>query len=267
MLYVSAAAAVLIILAVMFSVRYPWWKKRKDGLVILLYHHIGAPPAKSKYKRTWVKPKNFVRQLDWLSANRYTLINFDGLLKIMAGKAQFPQKPVIITFDDGYKDVYQNAFPALKEKKMKAAVLPVQEAVGKYNFWQDPESEAWTDIMTEEQLKEILKSGVFSYGSHGLTHKNLAKLPPETAEYEIRESRARLENTFGAPCAVFAYPYGGGADDDKINSFISAAGYKISISSEQGVNPLPLNTAKPLKRIRINRCTDMLQFKLKITGG
>ncbi|MDR0292412.1 MAG: polysaccharide deacetylase family protein [Elusimicrobium sp.] len=268
MFYFYAAAVLILITAVViFSAKYNWWKKPKDGLVILLYHHIGTPPANSKNKRNWVSPENFTKQLDWLASNGYTSINFDGLLKIMAGKAQFPPKPVIITFDDGYKDVYQNAFPLLKERKMKAAALLVQEAVGKYNFWQDPAREVWQDIMTEEQVKEILKSGVFDYGSHGLTHKNLAKLESDAAEYEILESAARLANTFGAQCAVFAYPYGGGAEDEEINSFISAAGYKISLSSEQGINPLPLNTAKPLKRIPIRRRTDMLQFKLKITRG
>ncbi|MGB2579125.1 peptidoglycan/xylan/chitin deacetylase (PgdA/CDA1 family) [Elusimicrobium simillimum] len=258
--YILAAAAVAVILVL---IRYPFWRPARTGVTVLAYHHVGVPPKNSKLKRNWVSPQAFARQMDYVVSQGFTTLTLDDLAKISEGKADMPAKPLLITFDDGYKNNYLNALPILKERNLKANIFFVYDAIGHHNMWHAPAKETWQDMMTVEQIKEVLAGKNIGYGSHTLTHKNLDRIAAADAKYEIEESKFRLEALLGTQCTSFTYTYRGGKNAE-INKIIKEAGYKFAFSMYNGINTPPFNADKPLNRIFIKRCHNMWDFKIKL---
>lgn len=259
---------ILILAAAGFSARWNWWRPKIDGIPVLMYHKIGIPPANSKLKKLWVSPKMFARQVDWLLANGYTPIHFADLDRGMKGQAELPEKPVLITFDDGYKNNYLHAYPILKERNAKGNIFLVYNTIGKSNLWHDPVSEAWIEMLTWEQIDELLKSGVFDVGSHTMNHASLPLIEHKTAEWEIRESKKQLEAKLGRELPAFAYPYGAGAFVPEIRKFALDAGYRFDFSVRQGLLPWkwkPQDGA--INRLFIRGDDNMFDFMLQITRG
>lgn len=151
--------------------------ENKD-IPILLYHGIlddtwGA-------QTLFVKPSEFDKQIKYLKDNNYTPLFISELDYIYAF-----DKPVIITFDDAYKDVYTNALPILKKYNFKANVYVITGSIG-------------ADVyMDEEMIKDADKSGLIEIGSHTVNHYKLGEIDLTTAEEEIKESKEVLENILG----------------------------------------------------------------------
>ncbi|MFA6584740.1 MAG: polysaccharide deacetylase family protein [Elusimicrobiaceae bacterium] len=177
----AAAAA-----AAGFSARWNWWRPKIDGMPVLMYHKIGYAPANSRLKKLWVTPENFAKQVAWLLRKGFTPVLFKDLHDAQKGAGVLPDNPVLITFDDGYKNNYTNAFPILKERGAKGNVFLTYNTVGKHNLWHDPASEGWIEMLTWPQISEMYASGVFDFGSHTINHASLTAIPFETADWEIR---------------------------------------------------------------------------------
>ncbi|MDD4004473.1 MAG: polysaccharide deacetylase family protein [Elusimicrobiaceae bacterium] len=260
--------AVTALAAAGFSARWNWWRKKLDGIPVLMYHKIGIAPANSQLKKLWVSPDRFARQVDWLLKKGYTPIHFADLDRAVKGEAELPEKPVLITFDDGYKNNYRHAYPVLKERNAKGNIFLVHNTVGKSNLWHDPASEAWIEMLTWEQIGEMLASGVFDVGSHTMNHASLPLIDSNTAEWEIRESKKQLEEKLGREIPAFAYPYGAGAFDPQIRKFALDAGYRFDFSVKQGLLPWHWKPADgTIRRLFIRGDDTMLDFALAVTRG
>ncbi|MBI4395760.1 MAG: polysaccharide deacetylase family protein, partial [Elusimicrobia bacterium] len=95
------------------SARWNWWRPEKGGLPILMYHKIGDPPAGSKLKKLWVSVELFRRQMTYLKEKGWNPLHFIELDSLLDRGEPLPEKAVIISFDDGYLNNYENAFPVL----------------------------------------------------------------------------------------------------------------------------------------------------------
>lgn len=250
--YMWIVAGVLLIAVIAFSARYPWWFFPKKGLVVLMYHHIGE-----NQDRWYISQKIFAKQLDILIKNNFIPISFEDLDNAHKGLSKLPKKPVLITFDDGWLDNYTQAFPVLKEKNVKANIFLT------YNY-----IDSGREYMTWQQIFEMQKSGLISFGSHLMNHKKLSMLNDKEKIVELQQSKALLEEKLNIKISSFAYPHGDGAFDKSVRDFVFKAGYLFDYSVRRGINKWKWDqTMGPLRRITVEYGQSMLEFYLQITRG
>lgn len=263
---VSILAGILI--AAVFSVRFNWWRSGAKGLPVLMYHKIGRAPASSKYKKLWVTPEKFARHMDYLKKHGYTFISFTELAYSIKTGESLPENPVLVTFDDGYRNNYTEAWKILKDKGGKGNIFLVYNTVGKHDAWQNPADEPWEPMLTWEEIRAMQESGIMDFGSHTMNHPALPHLAPETAAWELRESKKRLGDRLGREVTCFAYPYGAGALDKAMRRLVKEAGYICDFGIRQGITPMPWQKEDlALKRLLIRGDDTMLDFHLQLTRG
>lgn len=264
-----AESLALLGCAAVASARWNWWRAAvSGGLPVLMYHKIGVPPPGSRLAKLWVSPEAFARQLGYLKARGYTTINPSHWRDAERGLKPLPEKPVLITFDDGYRNNYDLAYPLLSEAGMKACVFLVYETVGGHNAWHDPSSEPWLKMLTWSMIREMQGSGLVEFGSHTMSHRNLAEIPLEDARWELTESKKRLEDKLGAEMLAFAYPYGAGAYRPEVRASALQAGYRFDFSVKQGISALPWNREQaPVRRILVRGDDTSCDFHLNMTRG
>lgn len=189
---------------------------------ILMYHYIEYNKDKGDTLRTGlsVTPFNFSKQLETLKENGYTVIDFRELKTILKGEEEIPNKPILLTFDDGYRDFYTDAFPVLKKFNMKATNFIITNHIGR------------SGNLTEEMIKELLKSGLITIGAHTKNHINLTRVSDSEAWSEIKGSKEKLEKTFGIKILDFAYPYG--FFNEAAISLVKKSGYDTASSTILG---------------------------------
>lgn len=263
------ALIVLLVVAAGLSARWNWWRPTvKGGMPVLMYHKIGDYPPGSELQKLWVTAADFRKQLQYLKDNGYTAIDFRDWRDAEKGIKPLPAKPVMITFDDGYMNNYDQAFPLLKEFGMKGCIFLVYETMEKHNGWHDPKTEPWLKMLTWAQIKEMQDSGLVEFGSHTMRHRNLATIPLEEVKWEVTESKARLEEKLGREMVGFAYPYGSGAYKPEVRKAALDAGYRFDFSVKQGISTLPWGREKEaVKRLLIRGDDNMYDFHLNMTRG
>lgn len=209
------------------------------NIPILLYHGV--------LDNTWgaatlfVKPEEFAKQMEYLKNNNYTPLFISEL-----DYAYAFEKPIIITFDDGYQDVYTNALPILKKYNLKANVYIITNSIGKDKY------------MDAEMIKNTDNSGLMEIGSHTINHYKLAEIDLDLAENEIKESKNILENILNKEIYSIAYP--SGSFNESIVNIVKKY-YQYGLSTRIGhENANDLNTYS-LKRYYVYREYDIEAFK------
>jgi peptidoglycan/xylan/chitin deacetylase (PgdA/CDA1 family) len=166
---------------------------------ILTYHYVRQPPPQNAdYMgyRLSVSPADFTAQMDWLAANHFHPVDFNDVRAYFAGKRPLPARPVVITLDDGYDDLYTTAYPILRAHHFKAVAYIVSSFVGQPRY------------VTADQVVEMDRHGI-QIASHTVDHANIAgNASFGTALRQVTESKRMLENLLGHPVVDFAYPSG-----------------------------------------------------------
>ncbi len=189
---------------------------------ILVYHYVEyvTDERDTIRKSLNILPYIFIRQIETLKNAGYTFITASELIDIMDGITHAPKKPVLITFDDGYRDFYTDVFPILKKYNIRATAYIISGFLDKLNY------------MFTSQLEEIAKSGLVEIGAHTVHHYSLEGLNLETAKYEIEESKKNLEEIINKPVVSFAYP--DGSFDDQAIKLVREAGFKSAVTTREG---------------------------------
>lgn len=206
---------------------------------ILMYHYISVPPPDAdKYRLDLsVTPDAFETQMDYLQINGYHPIRVSDLMDYLLNGTPLPPKPIVLTFDDGYSDIYENAYPILKNHKFPATFFVITKFVNE-NRW---------GYMNWAQLDEVAKNG-FEIGSHTLDHPSLRAKSRTYQTTEIADSKKMLEDRLGGKVVSFAYP--AGQYDATTISVLRSAGYWGAVTEIQGTSQ-STDLAYELKRIRI----------------
>ena len=184
-------------------------------VLVLNYHKID-----NIHHSLAVSPANFERHLKYLSEHGYDSISPDELYEGLAGRLELPENPVLITFDDGYKDNYTNAFPLLKKYGFKATIFVVTGFLGKQSQY-----------LTWEQAREMEQHGI-SIESHTVSHRSMTDLSDEELRSELVESRKQAEKELGHPVEYIAYPTG--TYNLHIAEMVKEAGYKAAFTIKYG---------------------------------
>lgn len=158
---------------------------------VLLYHRVGYSNS-----QLTVTPERFSRDLVRLKDNGYQSISLTQFHNLMSGRsADLPEKPILITFDDGYVDNYENAYFSLLNYGMAATFFIITGLL-------------WTPgRVSPENIIEMQQHGM-SFGSHTLSHRPLGELAASDVEEELNSSRSTLESILGVPVRSIAYPRG-----------------------------------------------------------
>jgi len=122
-------------------------------------------------------------------------------------RVPFPERSLVITFDDGYQSVYEEALPVLEQYGMCATVFLTVGDGGKTGSASRLPSLHGRSMLSWREIAELRSAG-FSFGAHTLTHVDLTQAPLDQVESEIRQSKRIIEDTLGIPVVSFAYPYG-----------------------------------------------------------
>jgi peptidoglycan/xylan/chitin deacetylase (PgdA/CDA1 family) len=173
----------------------PEWIFHEPGEVIapiLLYHHVDGESTLSRYN---VAIPDFKAQMQHLDELGFTPIPLSTFLDVLLNGGRLPEKPVVITFDDGHLSVYENAFPIMQELGFPGVFYIVANRIN-----------GSPDFVTIEQIKEMVEAG-WEIGSHSYSHPDLTQ-NHAIADREIRQSKIDLENALSTPIETFAYPFG-----------------------------------------------------------
>lgn len=172
----------------------------------LLYHDIGDPGSGTLPGLT-VATEKFARQIEWLARTGYRSLLPRDLIRLGKNGQPIPHKSVILTFDDAYETLHENALPVLARYGFRAAIFVVTDEIGGTNRWDQPRVSA-LPLMNARQIRHWHAQG-FEFGAHSCSHSTLPTLTNSELHRELAESRRTLEGILDGPVLSFAYPYGG----------------------------------------------------------
>ena len=180
---------------------------------ILTFHAVDDHPSIISFS-----PRLFERGMARLHDNGYRTLSLMEVVECLDRGISFPKYSFAITFDDGYQSVYDHAFPVLQRYGLSATVFLT---VGKNRNGAESDrvpSMCERDMLSWREIREMHGYGL-EFGAHTLTHPDLTRLPSNQVEYEIRDSKAVIEEALGVPVPSFAYPYG--RYDDRCRDIVS----------------------------------------------
>lgn len=214
-----------------------------------MYHRINQPDPTSSLI---ISPKSFARQIDWLERKAFRFLSLDEVIDREA-KAPLWQRCVALSFDDGFRDNYENAFSVLTRRKKKAILFVVVNWVGREDFL------SWREI------RELADSGI-TIGSHSLSHRWLPDISDaRELRSEVFDSKKKIEDEIGREVRHFCYPVGG--VNERVAGEVKRAGYRAAwvaggCPSIQIDNPL-----LSLRRIKVGPSdSSLFRFAIKAWG-
>ncbi len=198
---------------------YSWTLK----VPILMYHYISVPPDNAdKYRRDLsVTPVEFERQMSYLAENGFETVDLYDLSLAITSKKELPEKPVIITFDDGYVDNFENAFPILQNRGQKATFFVITDFI-------DKERPGYLDW---EMIEEMADAGM-RIESHSKTHPDLSIAERDYIVYEILGSQETIAAHIGYSPRYFCYP--GGRYNEEVKTIVEELGFWGALTTEDG---------------------------------
>ena len=230
------------------------------NIKILMYHRVTENENLCRSHWTYVSSAQLHKQLLLLDRLGFTPITFNDYLLYMNGELSLPRKPIILTFDDGYEDVYRIAFPMLKEFGMKAVLFVLGDRLITTDLWNNGDGTVPSRLINEEQIADMYESG-FEIGSHTMTHPKLTLMPSNVAWEEISVSRQQLEFIIKSAVKSFSYPYG--AVNSSIKRLVIRAGYSFACGVFTG-HPRFGTDKFDFRRIAISNTTNSINFAAKI---
>jgi peptidoglycan/xylan/chitin deacetylase (PgdA/CDA1 family) len=226
---------------------------------ILMYHKIAPRPRRVRLKGLYVTPANFTRQLAELSEGGFAACDPAEACQDRPSAAR-----IAFTFDDGFRNVFQNALAPLAEGGWRALQFLVPNFIGRLNEWDLREGEAPELLMDGAEVRDWLGAG-HAIGSHSLTHARLTRLTLRDAREEIFVSKKKLEDAFGVAVEHFCYPYGDWSE--AVRDLVIEAGYRTACTTQFGVNT-PATPPFALHRITVRHPTRTLRsLRRKLLGA
>jgi peptidoglycan/xylan/chitin deacetylase (PgdA/CDA1 family) len=228
------------------------------AIPILMYHQIDTPPPSGTPLRGLVvSTASFSRQMALLRLLGYRGLSMHQLEPYIKGERH--GRVVGITFDDGYRNNFENALPILAKHAFTATCYAVSRMIGGTNFW-DSGKVAEKALMSQAELRKWTAGGM-DVGSHTQTHADLNRLSAENARQQIAHSKFELEDVLGCEVRHFCYPYG--RFGSVHSRMVQDAGYQTATTTRRGrvqVGDDPMT----LRRVLVAQATHLPNFFLKI---
>lgn len=222
----------------------------------LMLHSICEPksPEEASY---YVSPRRFKQLMRW-----FVTAGYKSATASQWREDNLAKKQVLLTFDDGYDDLYEHLLPLAIEHQLSAVIFLVADRIGESNLFDQTGGLRARKLLTWPQIREMQKYGI-EFGSHSLTHPFPPDLSDEQLRCELGESKRRLEDALGVEVTSFAYPYGG--VDRRVRSAVAEAGYTLAFTTLPGPNWW--NDPLCQRRAEVNEYTSLLDFASQLRTG
>jgi len=254
----------LATLYVAHPLKYVFGARQRQRVPILMYHSISDNlfGKSHPYYQINTSPKAFGRQMKWLHDAGYLTLSLSELLEVFE-KGLIPAKSVVITFDDGYRDFYTDAFTYLQRYGFTATIFLATNRI------QDtPVRIDGADYLTWSEVLELDAKGI-EFGSHTVSHADLRSLGPEEINYELGFSKETIEDRLCKPVKLFAYPFAFPEEDQDFTRFLSGIlqnqGFDLGVSTVIGCASKTDNRFF-LPRLPVNSWDDVRLFQAKLEG-
>ncbi|TSE30891.1 Poly-beta-1,6-N-acetyl-D-glucosamine N-deacetylase [Tepidimonas thermarum] len=176
------------------------------GFDILMYHQVGEFEPMREHRATYCHVARFRAQMAWLARWGYRVCSLaDACARWSTG--QLDRRTVVLTFDDGYENFYQYAWPILQQHGWTATVYLIAGSIGATAHWLAQAGHPAARLMDWPRIRALQREGVH-FGSHAWHHQRLAGRPWEAQWQELRDSRHALEDGLGVSVHDVCYPYG-----------------------------------------------------------
>jgi peptidoglycan/xylan/chitin deacetylase (PgdA/CDA1 family) len=238
---------------------------RSASVPILMYHSISENlfGKAHPYYQINTSPKIFAQQMNWLHANGYRTMNLTESYSALCTAADV-SKTVVITFDDGYRDFYTDAFAVMQKCGFTATIFIATDRIQDRSLRFDG-----ADYLTWSEVRELHNAGI-TFGSHTVSHPILRSLQPAQIDHELGHSKQIIEQQLGAPVLSFAYPYAFPEEDKPFTRFLTDLlekhGYSNGVSTIIGLARARHHRFF-LPRLPINSWDDPAFLRAKLAGA
>lgn len=232
-------------------------KAERRPVPILMYHVVASPPAAAPFPDLYVSPAELRAQVRWLAAAGYEAVTLARVFDAWHGRATLPARPVVLSFDDGYRSHVTAALPILAARRWP----------GVLNLDLSNIAPSWG--VGIRGVRKLIAAG-WEIDSHSLTHPDLMSLTGAALAREVRGSRREIHRLFGVLPRFFCYP--AGRYDAEAIAAVEAAGYDGATTTKPGLAQPA--SAFTLARIRVSRgdslrglARRLAQLVLPVTRG
>jgi peptidoglycan/xylan/chitin deacetylase (PgdA/CDA1 family) len=252
---------VLVVFLVILLIYMTYLRHSRSGVRVLMYHKV----VTNNSDFLSVTTAQFEAQLAYLKSKNYQFITAQNLLDFYIDNKPLPTKPLLITFDDGYLNNLELAYPILKKHSANATIFIPTSFVGKTNAWDNGSDR----IMSIEELKSLGPS-VFELALHSHKHQNYAGLSVAEIAEDVAQNVAFFKENKLNYTPVFAYPYGGRPENEtknRMTTVFKMMGVKAAFRIGNRVNSFKINDLYELNRIDVRGTDGFWLFKWKVNVG
>lgn len=191
-------------------------------MFILLYHQICEVPEELDPLRLAVSPALFAAEMQFLKKAGYQCLSLERIAAMVARKETVPENAFAITFDDGYQDNFDTAYPLLMQHEFTATIFLVPSRAGMNTKWKGLGDDQSFPLMGWDAVRSLSAAGI-DFGSHTQNHAMLTELTEQQVSQELINSKAAIEEELGKPVTMFAFPYE--KAEPALQTAVEAAGY------------------------------------------
>lgn len=222
---------------------------RRTGVPILMYHVLADPPPGAPHSGLWVSPGDFRAELRWLASHGYRAVTLRQVHDHWRRGRPLPPRPIVLSFDDGFRSHVRVALPALLEHGWAGVLnLTVSHLA--------PHGD-----LRASSIRRLVSAG-WEIDSHSLTHPDLTAIDDAKLRREVRRSRISISRAFDVPVDFFCYP--AGRYDGRVIAAVRRAGYLGATTTEHG---LALSHEPfALARVRVERSDGVAGLARKLAG-
>lgn len=207
-----------------------------DGINILMYHQVGPfrelTGAMRAHRSTYCRVDRFATQMAWLAGMGYTVLSMDQVAACLAGETPIPPRAVALTFDDGYENFAEHAWPILQRHGFPAMVYLIAGMIGQPSYWFESDGRPTPPLMDAARIRQLRAEGC-DFGGHSVHHLKLAQQETATVRREVAECKTILEDVLGEPIRHFCYPYG--SHDIRSVEAAAEAGYTTATTCVRAI--------------------------------
>jgi peptidoglycan/xylan/chitin deacetylase (PgdA/CDA1 family) len=220
---------------------------RPTPVPILMYHVIADPRADAPFPQLFVRPTDFAGQMRWLARHGYHPVTLRAVWNHWRHGAPLPSKPIVVSFDDGYRSVAHAALPPMRERHwpgvLNLTVKNLRVAGG----------------LSERQVRRLIAAG-WEIDAHTVTHPDLTGIGHRQLAREVAGSRREIRRLFGVPVDFFCYP--AGRYDGRVIAAVRRAGFLGATTTLEGL----ADPSRPyeLRRVRVSRSDGVAGLAAKL---
>lgn len=220
---------------------------------ILMYHSVDDSSTAA-----CVRPERFEEQMAYLSKAGYQSVDLDAVYEYLSQGTALPAKPIVITFDDGYRDNLVNAYPILKKYRMRATIFLSTDYMGFSNRWNAADGVPQRQLLSWEEARVLANDPLLSFQPHTCAHPKMTIIPVNQVREELVRSKEAIEERLEGPCHHFSYPYGD--FNEEVCDVVREVGFRTACTTRWGHNRKGDDPLR-LYRIGIGNLDRLCDFK------